>query len=134
MHSVVNGCARDVLDIDASAPHQQACVSMALTDSILVMAERYGSGRLSTERADQFVREQSTHGALLDPRVDLDAIFRDPARRAAPPAGELPLPLNAERSLPTTRSRLQHPPREGKPGRAAGRESMCQPASPTGVA
>src|SRR3546814_8396447 len=76
------------------------------------MAERYGSGRLSTERADQFVREQSTHGALLDPRVDLDAIFRDPARRAALQAGELPLPLIEEGELPTTRSGLQDRMRE----------------------
>src|SRR3546814_20878893 len=76
------------------------------------MAERYGSGRLSTERADQFVKEQSTHGALLDPRVDLDAIFRDPARRAALQAGELPLPLIEEGELPTTRSGLQDRMRE----------------------
>src|SRR3546814_15448489 len=76
MHSVVNGFARDGLDFDADDPHQQAWVSMTLTDSILVMAERYGSGRLSTERADQFVKEQSTHRALPDPRVDLHATFR----------------------------------------------------------
>src|SRR3546814_2294805 len=76
MHSVVNGFARDGLDFDADDPHQQAWVSMTLNDSILLMAERYGSGRLSTERAAQFVREQSTHGALLDPRGALDAIGR----------------------------------------------------------
>lgn len=39
---------------------------MTLTESYLVMCERYGAARLSTARADQFVREQSTHGALPD--------------------------------------------------------------------
>src|SRR3546814_12992524 len=91
MHSVVNGFARDGLDFDADDPHQQAWVSMTLTDSILVMAARYGSGRMSTEPAAQVVKEQSTSGALLDPRVDLDATFRDPHRRLALPAGEVPL-------------------------------------------
>lgn len=102
MHRVVRGTARDGLRFDANDPHQQAWVSMTLTDSILVMAERYGTGRLRPDRADQFVKEQSTHGALLDPRVDLDAIFDDPEQRAALQAGRLPLPLLEEGELPTT--------------------------------
>ncbi len=111
MHRTVKGTARDGLEFDAGDAHQQAWVSMTLTESILVMTERYGTGRLDPARADQFVREQSTHGALLDPRVDLDAIFDDPERRAALRAGELPLPSIEDGRLPTTvaglRERMQ---------------------------
>ena len=71
------------------------------------MSARYGNGRLPRDRADRFVREQSTHGALLDPRVDLDAIFADPDQRAALQAGELPLPLIEEGELPTTLDQLR---------------------------
>lgn len=107
MHGVVRGTADDGLDFDASDPHQQAWVSMTLTESILVMAERYGRGRQPRRRADQFVREQAIHGALLDPRVDLDAIFDDPEQRAALQAGELPLPLIEEGELPIDRAGLE---------------------------
>lgn len=106
MHRVVKGTAPDGLEFDANDPHQQAWVSMTLTDSMLVMSERYSPLRLSPERADRFVREQSTHGALLDPRVDLDGIFSDADQRAALQAGELPLPLIEEGKLPTTRAEL----------------------------
>jgi len=101
MHRVVKGTADDGVRFDASDPHQQAWVSMTLTDSMLVMAHRYGTP-LSDREADQFVKEQSTHGALLDPRVDLDAVFADPEQRAALQAGVLPLPLIEEGELPTT--------------------------------
>lgn len=107
MHRTVKGIADDGLEFDASDQHQQAWVSMTLTDSILVMAERYGTGPLTEGRADQFVKEQSTHGALLDPRVDLDAVFADPEQRAALQAGTLPLPLIDEGELPTTVEELR---------------------------
>ena len=107
MHRTVRGTWSDGLDFDASDAHQQAWVSMTLTDSFLVVSERFGTGGLSRRRADEFVREQSTHGALLDPRVDLDGIFADPAQRAALQAGELPLPLIEEGELPTTRAELR---------------------------
>jgi uncharacterized protein (DUF2236 family) len=107
MHRVVKGTARDGLEFDAGDPHQQAWVSMTLTESILVMAERYGSGPSSPERADRFVKEQSTHGALLDPRVDLEGIFSDPEQRAALQAGEVPLPLIEEGELPTSVAQLR---------------------------
>jgi uncharacterized protein (DUF2236 family) len=106
MHRTVVGTAPDGLHYDAGDPHQQAWVSMTLTDSMLVMADRYGHG-LRGERADRFVREQSTHGALLDPRVDLDGIFADPERRAALQAGTLALPLIEEGELPTTVASLR---------------------------
>lgn len=111
MHRVVAGTGPCGVEFDAGDPHQQAWVSMTLTDSFLVMVERYGTGPLRTERADRFVAEQSRHGALLDPRVDLDGIFGDPERRAALQAGELPLPMIDEGELPTTvaglRSRMR---------------------------
>lgn len=107
MHRTVKGTWQDGTEFDAGDPHLQAWVSMTLTDSMLVMTERFGSGRLGRRRADQFVREQSTHGALLDPRVDLDVIFADPDRRAALQRGELPLPLIEEGELPTTRAQLR---------------------------
>lgn len=111
MHRMVKGTAADGVEFDAGDPHQMAWVSMTLTDSFLVMSERYGTGRLPRARADQFVKEQSTHGALLDRRVDLRKVFEDPEQRAALQAGELPLPLIEEGELPTTvdalRERMQ---------------------------
>lgn len=102
MHRGVTGTWEDGVEFDASDPHQQAWVSMTLTDSMLVVAQRFGPGRLRRAEADQFVKEQSTHGALLDPRVDLDEIFTDAEQSAALCAGTLPLPLIDEGELPTT--------------------------------
>ncbi len=107
MHRVVAGTGPCDVEYDAGDPHQQAWVSMTLTDSFLVMVQRYGSGPLDPGRADRFVAEQSTHGALLDPRVDLDGVFADPDRRAALQAGQLPLPLIEEGELPTTLAGLR---------------------------
>lgn len=106
LHSKVVGTASEGLAYDAGDPHQQAWVSMTLTDSMLVMAGRYGHG-LSGRRADQFVAEQSRHGALLDPRVDLAAVFADPEQRTALQLGELPLPLIEEGELPTSVAQLR---------------------------
>jgi uncharacterized protein (DUF2236 family) len=107
MHRQVKGVWDDGVAFDASDPHQQAWVSMTLTDSMLAVAGRFGSGRLRRRDADRFVREQSTHGALLDPRVDLDGIFGDPCRVEALRAGTLPLPLIEEGELPTTVDELR---------------------------
>lgn len=102
MHRVVRGTGDDGVEFDAGDPHQQAWVSMTLTDSILVVNERFGSGRLSRRAADRFVREQSTHGALLDPRVDIDAVFCDDDTRTALQAGALELPQIESGELPVT--------------------------------
>jgi uncharacterized protein (DUF2236 family) len=102
MHRTVRGVGRDGTRYDATDPHQTAWVSMTLTESFLVMTERYGRGRLGRADADAFVKEQSTHAALLDHRVDIDEVFADPDQRAALQAGELPLPLIEEGELPTT--------------------------------
>lgn len=106
MHRTVKGTARDGLEFDAGDSHQQAWVSMTLTESILVMADRYGTPLRGAD-ADRFVFEQSTHGALLDPRVDLDAVFADPDQRAALQRGELPLPQIEDGALPTTVDELR---------------------------
>lgn len=107
MHRTISGTGRDGTRFDATDLHQTAWVSMTLTDSVLVVNERFGRGRLPRPLADEFVRQQSTHAALLDHRVDLDAIFSDPARRAALQAGTLELPLITDGELPTTRRGLR---------------------------
>lgn len=107
MHRVVKGTARDGLEFDAGDPHQQAWVSMTLTESIIVATERFGTGPMRRADADRFVHEQSIHGALLDPRVDLQALFDDPEQRAALQAGTLPLPQIEDGELPTTRAELE---------------------------
>jgi hypothetical protein len=107
MHRTVSGVGADGTEFDATDPHQTAWVSMTLTESILVMSERFGRGPVRREQADAFVREQSTHAALLDHRVDLDEVFADPDRRAALQAGSLSLPLIEEGELPTTRAGLR---------------------------
>jgi uncharacterized protein (DUF2236 family) len=107
MHRVVRGVGDDGTEFDATDPHQTAWVSMTLTESFLVMTERFGRGPVRGAEADEFVRQQSTHAALLDQRVDLDAVFGDPEQCAALRAGELPLPLIDEGELPTTWRQLR---------------------------
>lgn len=107
MHRTVRGVGRDGTRFDATDPHQTAWVSMTLTESFLVVSKRFGRGTLPRHRADAFVREQSTHAALLDHRVDLDAVLRDPERLAALRDGTLPLPLIEEGELPTTLTGLR---------------------------
>ena len=107
MHRTVKGTGKHEVAYDATDHHQQAWVSMTFTDSMLRIAEHYGPGRLSRADADRLVREQSTHAALLDHRVDLKAVFEDPEQRAALQAGELPLPSIEEGELPTTVAELR---------------------------
>lgn len=107
MHRTIQGVGADGTRFDATDTHQTAWVSMTLTDSFLVMSERFGRGRMRRAEVDAFVREQSTHAALLDHRLDLDEVFRDPDQRAALQAGTLPLPLIDEGELPTTLAELR---------------------------
>jgi hypothetical protein len=107
MHRTVRGVGRDGTRFDATDPHQTAWVSMTLTESFLVTTLRFGRGRLDRATRDAFVREQSTHAALLDHRVDLDAILSDPDQVRALRAGELPLPLIEEGELPVTHEGLR---------------------------
>ena len=107
MHRSVRGVGADGTRFDATDLHQTAWVSMTLTESFLVMTRRFGRGSLARSRVDAFVREQSTHAALLDQRIDLDEIFRDPDQRAALQDGTLPLPLIDDGELPTTMDGLR---------------------------
>ncbi|MDY7101449.1 MAG: oxygenase MpaB family protein [Actinomycetota bacterium] len=107
MHRTVSGTSKEGVTYDATDPHLTAWVSMTMTDSVLAMTERFGTGPVAPEVADAFVREQAVHAALLDHRVDLAATFDDPERRAALRAGELPLPLVEEGELPTTLAGLR---------------------------
>jgi uncharacterized protein (DUF2236 family) len=106
VHRRISGVGRGGVAYDATDPHQTAWVSMTLTESFLVVTERFGLGRLGRADADAFVRQQSTHAALLDTRVDLDDVFADPDQRSALQAGTLPLPLIENGELPTTRAGL----------------------------
>lgn len=107
LHRRIRGVGRDGTEFDATDPHQTAWVSVTLTESFLVAAERFGPGRLGRVDADAFVRQQSTHAALLDVRVDIDEVFADPDQRAALQAGTLPLPLIEDGELPTTYDQLR---------------------------
>jgi len=107
MHRQVAGTSPDGIEFDATDVDVQAWVAMTFTDSLLVPNQRFGARALSGPEADRFVREQSTHGALLDERVDLDAIFDDPRRVAALRAGEEPLPSLTDGRLPATVDELR---------------------------
>ena len=102
MHRHVQGTSPDGIDFDATDVDLQAWVSMTFTDSLLVANQQFGARRLSRCEADRFVWEQSLHGALLDERVDLDAVFTDPARLDAVLSGEEILPSMADGRLPST--------------------------------
>ena len=107
VHRQVTGTSPDGVEFDATDVDVQAWVSMTFTESLLVANQRFGARALSGPEADRFVREQSTHGALLDERVDLDAVFDDPRRVAALRAGDEPLPSLADGRLPVTVDELR---------------------------
>jgi uncharacterized protein (DUF2236 family) len=105
-HGVVRGQAPDGTPYAASDPRLLTWVSVALTSSFLASDRAYAPDPLSGTRADAFVDEQARAAALLDPRVDLEAIARDPGRRAALVAGELDLPMLADGTLPRSEAEL----------------------------
>lgn len=102
VHGFVRGTAPDGRPYRADDPHLLAWVSLALTSSFLATDRAYAPQPADLSTADAFVAEQSRAGALLDPRIDLDAIAGDPAALAALRAGGLPLPLLDEGVLPLT--------------------------------
>lgn len=101
MHGRVVGTAPDGRSYAASDPELLAWVSMTFTDSLLACDQAYGAHPVDPATADQFVLEQSRLGALLDPRVDLDAYVADEIAQAALRRWELDLPLLDEGLLPT---------------------------------
>ena len=103
VHRRVAGTAPDGRAYRADDPHLLAWVSIALTSSFLVTDRLYAPVPVGARRADDFVAEQSRLGALLDPRVDLDAVAADPA---ALTEGGIALPLIDEGYLPVSVAQL----------------------------
>ena len=102
VHRRVTGTAPDGRRYSADDPRLLVWVSVALTSSFLATDAAYAPRPLTRADADAFVDEQARGAALLDPRVDLDALAADPAARMALRDGTLPLPLRDEGSLPRT--------------------------------
>lgn len=100
MHRRVTGSADDGRPYAASDPDLLVWVSVALTSSLLATHELFGPAPLTPEEVDAFVDEQARAAALLDPRVDLDAL--DPDHLAVLDEPELPLLA----ALPRTRTEL----------------------------
>lgn len=84
----------------ANDPHLLGWVSITLTSSFLATDQAYASRPLDAAAADRFVAEQSRLAALLDPRVDLDALAQDPQAVNDFRAGRYPTPMLQERRLP----------------------------------
>jgi hypothetical protein len=106
-HVPVRGHAPDGRAYRAEDPALLAWVSVALTESFLTTDAVYAPQPCSRRQADAFVLEQSRIAALLDPRVDLDALAVDPAARDALRAGTLPLPMIEEGVVPRSREELR---------------------------
>lgn len=106
VHAQVRGIAPDGQAYDAADPHLLGWVSIALTSSFLASDQAFALRPVDDATADGFVAEQARMAALLDSRVDLDALERDPTARAALRAGELELPMLADGTLPTSRAAL----------------------------
>lgn len=110
-HRRVRGHAPDGRAYAADDPHLLAWVSIALTHGFLHADTAYAAHPAAGQppRADAFVAEQSRAAALLDPRVDLDAIARDETAREALRRGALDgeLPLLADGLLPQTAAGLE---------------------------
>lgn len=102
VHRRVRGTAPDGRSYRADDPHLLAWVSVALTSSFLASDRAYAARPAAGAQADAFVAEQSRAAALLDPRVDLDALDGDPVRLRALRADRLPLPMIEDGSLPVT--------------------------------
>lgn len=102
VHTVVRGTAPDGQPYRADDPRLLAWVSLALTSSFLAADAAYAPRPVQGAAADAFVAEQSRAGALLDPRVDLEALAADGDGLAAMRAGELPLLMVDDGTLPVT--------------------------------
>jgi uncharacterized protein (DUF2236 family) len=102
VHPHVRGTAPDGRPYSAEDPELLAWVSIALTSSFLITHQRWSPHPVTGDRADAFVAEQSRIAALLDPRMDLDALEDDEAALAALRDGTLDLPMLEDGRLPTT--------------------------------
>jgi uncharacterized protein (DUF2236 family) len=101
-HLKVRGTAPDGRAYRADDPRLLTWVAIALTSSFLEADRRWAPFPLDPPDADRFVAEQSTIAALLDPRVDVPALLRDPTSWPELRAGRVELPMIVDGSLPTT--------------------------------
>lgn len=106
VHGGVEGTGPDGSPYQASDPRLLSWVGMALTASFLATDAAYAPRPASAAAADAFVAEQSRGAALLDPRIDLDALARAPGALAALRDGTLPLPMLDEGTLPRSVTEL----------------------------
>ena len=107
IHRRVRDTAPDGREYAADDPQLLTWVSVALTSSFLATDAAYAPRPAVGTDADAFVAEQSRAAALLDPRVDLAALDRDPDARRALRDGTHPLPLLDDGRLPTSVAELE---------------------------
>lgn len=105
-HVVVRGSAPDGRPYRASDPRLLAWVSVALTSSFLATDRAFSPRPVEAEAADAFVAEQSRAAALLDPRVDVEAMAADPDRLEELRRGDVDLPMLDEGHLPRSVAEL----------------------------
>jgi uncharacterized protein (DUF2236 family) len=107
MHAKVRGIAAGGVRYSADDPELLSWVQVSLTASLLAANRLFAPTPLTDEQADRFVLEQSVAGAVLDPRVDLDAVV---AHRYASPDDLRPLaeslPLVVEGVMPRSTAEL----------------------------
>lgn len=92
-HRAVHGRAPDGRPYRADDPALLTWVSIALTSSFLAADHLWAPQPVDRRQADRFVAEQSRLAALLDERLDLDALRADPDAGDALRAGHVDLPL-----------------------------------------
>jgi uncharacterized protein (DUF2236 family) len=103
-HRLVRGTAPDGRPYRAGDPALLAWVSMALTSSFLAADRLWSPKPVDPGAADRFVFEQSRLAALLDERVPLAPLLRDPDAGDLLRADEVDLPL--QDGLPRTVAQL----------------------------
>lgn len=106
VHPHVRGTAPDGRSYRADDPRLLTWVSVALTSSFLAAQRHWVPWELTASQADEFVAEQSGLHALLDPRVDVEALLADPAARTALRDGQVTLPLLETGVLPRNTEQL----------------------------
>lgn len=136
-HRVVRGVAPDGRPYAAGDPPLLVWVSLALTSSFLAADRLWAPRPVSEADADAFVAEQSRLAALLDERVPLAPLARDPRAGERLRAGDVDLPLLSD--LPVTVDGLVDALDAVAPELAAGRQALDAvqflrwPALPTTV-
>lgn len=106
-HPYVRGVAPDGRPYRADDPHLLAWVGIALTSSFVTTHRAWAPTGLVPADEDRFVLEQSRIHALLDPRVDLDALRADPDTSTAFRDGSVDLPMLDEGRLPRDVAELE---------------------------